>query len=316
MSAQNRSKFLAIVALILLSGILGYNWVIMKVAVKYANPVAFSALRTFFGAVTLFVVMLALQKPLQPKAVMGTFLLGLLQTSGFVGFATWALVSGGAGKTAVLVYTMPFWSLLFGWIALGERIRGVQWIAIAFGSLGLLFVLDPLHLNGGAFSKVLALLSGISWAASAIVAKKLHQTAKLDLLSLTAWQTLFGSIPLVAIALSTPSTPIVWSHAFIGALIYNVIPGTALSWLLWAYVLRQLSTGVAGLGTLATPIVGVLAAWLQLGERPGVADSIGIVLIAVALLVLSLQGLRQMRQAKLSIITDESPSISGSDSSI
>jgi drug/metabolite transporter (DMT)-like permease len=301
MSHQNRSNFFAIAALILLSGILGYNWVIVKVAIKYANPIEFSALRTFFGALTLFAVMIALRKPLQPKAVLGTFVLGLLQTSGFVGFATWALVSGGAGKTAVLVYTMPFWALLFGWIALGERIQGVQWIAIAFGSVGLLFILDPLHWNGGVFSKALALLSGISWAASAIVAKKLHQTAKLDLLSLTAWQTLFGSIPLVGIALSTPTTPIIWSNAFIGALIYNVILGTALSWMLWTYVLRQLSTGVAGLGTLATPIVGVLSAWIQLGERPGLVDSVGTMLIGAALLVLSLQGLRQMRRAKLSI---------------
>ncbi|KAM3096120.1 DMT family transporter [Phormidesmis sp. 146-12] len=304
MPDQNRSKFFAIAALILLSGILGYNWVIMKVAVRYADPIEFSALRTFFSALTLFAVLIVLKKPLQPKAVFGTFLLGLLQTSGFVGFATWALVSGGAGKTAVLVYTMPFWALLFGWVALGERIRGMQWIAVAFGSVGLLFILDPLHWNGSFFSKALALLSGISWAASAIVAKKLHQTGKLDLLSLTAWQTLFGSIPLVAIALSTPSAPIVWSNAFIGALIYNIIPGTALSWLLWTYVLRQLSTGVAGLGTLATPIVGVLSAWIQLGERPGVADSVGTTLIGAALLVLALQGLRQMRRAKLAITAE------------
>lgn len=299
MSERNHSQLFAVVALILLAGILGYNWVVMKVAVQYSNPIEFSALRTFLGSMTLFAVLIVLKKPLQPKAVWGTFLLGLLQTSGFVGFATWALVSGGAGKTAVLVYTMPFWSLLFGWIALGERIKGIRWLAIALGSVGLLFVLDPLHLNGSFYSKALALLSGISWAASAIVAKKLHQTAKLDLLSLTAWQTLFGSIPLVAIAFSTSSTPIVWSNEFIGALIYNVVPGTAVSWLLWTYVLRQLPTGAAGLGTLATPIVGVLSAWIQLGERPSAADSAGTMLIGAALLVLSMQGLRQMKQAKL-----------------
>jgi drug/metabolite transporter (DMT)-like permease len=49
-----------------------------------------------------------------------------LTTTGSVGFSTWALESGAAGKTAVLVYTMPFWVLLLAWPILAERIRGLQ----------------------------------------------------------------------------------------------------------------------------------------------------------------------------------------------
>ena len=41
-----------------------------------------------------------------------------------------ALVDGGPGKTSILVFTMPVWVLLMGWPALGERVRGLQWVAV------------------------------------------------------------------------------------------------------------------------------------------------------------------------------------------
>jgi drug/metabolite transporter (DMT)-like permease len=46
-------------------------------------------------------------------------------------FQTWALVEGGPGKTAVLIFTMPIWTLLLAWPILGERVRGKQWLAAA-----------------------------------------------------------------------------------------------------------------------------------------------------------------------------------------
>ncbi|MBD2021933.1 EamA family transporter, partial [Leptolyngbya sp. FACHB-36] len=179
------------------------------------------------------------------------------------------------------------------WVFLQERIRGLQWFAIGLSVVGLLFILEPLNMQGTIASKLLAMLAGVSWAAGSIVAKKLREKVELDLLSLTAWQTVFGAIPLVVIALLVPSQPIVWSAPFIGALVYNVIPGTAIAMLLWLFVLNRLSAGTAGLGMLMTPVVGVLAAWLQLGEQPGLTEAIGMVLILAALVLNSLQALRQ-----------------------
>jgi len=40
--------------------------------------------------------------------------------------------------------------------------------------------------------------------------------------------------------------------------------------LLWLYVLNRLSAGTAGLGVLLNPVIGVLAAWIQLGEKTNV----------------------------------------------
>lgn len=292
-SKPTSSQRSAVLALLAIAVLWGYNWVQMKVAVQYASPFTFAALRIVLGGVSLMLALLWMRKPLLPKEITGTFWLGVLQSAGVYGLATWALVSGGAGKTAILVYTMPFWTLLFAWVFLQERIRRLQWFAIGLSVVGLLFILEPLNMQGTIASKLLAMLAGVSWAAGSIVAKKLREKVELDLLSLTAWQTVFGAIPLVVIALLVPSQPIVWSAPFIGALIYNVIPGTAIAMLLWLFVLNRLSAGTAGLGMLMTPVVGVLAAWLQLGEQPGLAEAIGMVLILTALVLNSLQALRQ-----------------------
>ena len=73
---------------------------------------------------------------------------------------------------------------------------------------------------------------------------------------------------------------------------------TAFALLLWMYVLHNLPAGTAGLSSLAIPVVGVLSAWIQLGERPGTLEAIGMGLIVAALAVLSSRGLLSGRKAQ------------------
>lgn len=287
----------AALALVVLSLIWGYNWVVMKRVLEYVDPFDFSALRTVLGAATLFVVLAGLRRPLRPVALGPTFVLGALQTAAFTGLMQWALVSGAAGKTAVLVYTMPFWLLLFAWVGLGERIRGMQWLAVAAAGVGLVLILEPWAARGSPLASALALTAGATWAVSAVVAKRLRARIALDLLSLTAWQMLLGSLLLAAVALVLPAArPIQVNAYFIGALAFNALCGTGLAWLLWLYVLDKLPAGVAGLSSLSVPAVGVLSAWIELGERPSEAETAGMVLIAGALAMLSLIGIARQRR--------------------
>lgn len=284
----------AFIALFILAVLWGYNWVVMKDALAYAGAFQFGALRTFLGALCLLALLLVMRRPLRPREIPTLILLGVLQTSGFTGLIIWALVEGGAGKTAVLTYTMPFWVMVLAWPLLGEKIRGGQWLAVLFSVLGLLFILDPLHLGTGLFSMMLALLGGVCWALAVIVAKKLHQRAPdLDLLSLTAWQMLFGSLPIVAAALLIPAPPIDWTPQFIGAVIFNAVFCNALAWLLWLYALQRLAAGIASMTSMLAPVIGVLAAWVQLGEKPALYESIGMLLIGVALVIISILTIRR-----------------------
>jgi drug/metabolite transporter (DMT)-like permease len=74
---------------------------------------------------------------------------------------------------------------------------------------------------------------------------------------------------------------------------YNVFPGNALAWFLWLYILEKLPAGVAGVGSLAIPLVGVLSAWLQLGGKPVLFEAAGMLLIGLALLNLSIYALQR-----------------------
>ena len=303
---RRASPYLPVLALAVLTLVWGYNWVVMKIGLRYSQPFTFAALRTSLSAIGLFVLLPLMRKPLRPKAFGMTLLVGLLQTTGFVGMIMWALESGGAGKVVVLTYTMPFWLLLMAWVVLSERLHGFQWLAVALAFVGLLLILSPWQLRGVTTS-LIAVGAGFSWAASAVAIKVLHKQHKVDLLALTAWQMLLGSLPLILVAGLTYSRAPVWSASFIWALAFNVLPANAMAWVLWLYILRSMPAGNAGIGTLATPVIGVTAAWLQLGERPGLSEAIGMALVVVALCIITLTGVILGRRAAVSLLAQPLP---------
>lgn len=88
----------ALLGLIVLSLIWGYNWVMMKEALRFAAPFDFAALRTLPGALSLFAAMIWMKKPLAPVAPLRLLLLGLFQTAGFIALSSWALVAGARAR--------------------------------------------------------------------------------------------------------------------------------------------------------------------------------------------------------------------------
>jgi drug/metabolite transporter (DMT)-like permease len=285
-----RTRDLGILALVVLGPIWGYGWVATKVALDYSDALTFAALRVPVSAALLFLVMIVLRKPLRPPPLGYTILIGLLQTTLFVGLVITALHDAGAGKVSVLTYTMPFWLLLLAWIFLGERLRGVQWLAVGLAFAGLVLVVRPWDMDG-VVSGVLTVLGGLSWAASALVVKLLQRKHTVDVLSLTTWQMMFGSLPLIVLAVLTYSGGPEWTAGFVLGLAYTVVLANAVAWFLWLYALHALPAGAAGLGTLTIPVVGVFAAWIQLGEVPTLVEGIGMILIISALAVLATHGL-------------------------
>jgi drug/metabolite transporter (DMT)-like permease len=288
----------AIMAMITLSAIWGYNWVVMKECLRYASPFDFAALRTFIGAISLFTILILQRKSLQPKAMLMTIFLGLLSTTGCIGLVTLALYFGGVGKTAILVYTMPFWVLLLAWPLLSEHLSGAQWLAAILAFSGLVVILEPWNLKSSMLGNILAVLSGIAWAGSAIMTKIMWKKFTFDLISLTAWQMLFGCIPLIIIAIIVPAASVQWTAHFIVGLAFSSIISQALALILWFFILKNMSAGMASMGTLATPIIGMIAAAIQLGERPTLVEALGMILIIIGLTILTFQGILQYRDLR------------------
>jgi drug/metabolite transporter (DMT)-like permease len=283
-------RWLPPAALAVLSLIWGYTWVLAKQGLGYAPPFAFVAERCVGGALALLLVLKLRGRSLALPLPGKTLMIALAQVSGFMIFQTWALVEGGPGKTAVLIFTMPIWTLLMAWPFLGERIRGQQWIAAVCTLTGLLLIIEPWEMHGSLLSKVLGVLAALSWAIGTILIKRLRSKHAVDLLSLTAWQMALGAVPLVVLAFAVPERPTDWTGAYVGILAFMSIVSTALGWWLWLYILDRVPAWEASLSVLGTPVVAILSSRLVTGEEFKPLEVSGILLIGAGLALLSFLG--------------------------
>ena len=301
------ARWRPLAALILLAVIWGYNWVVMKKSLQYMGPFDFNAIRMVLGGVILLFFMRCQGMSVRPKAVPLTILLGLTQTAAGTGLILWALVSGGAGKTSILVYTMPFWILIFAWPVLSEKIRGLNWIPVVTAFAGMILLLEPWSLKSTLFSEILAVIAGMFWALGAIIIKVMQKRPDFDLVSVTAWQFVYGSIPLVMAALLVPQPSVQWTPYLIMALFYNTVLVCAFAFLLWTFIMKRLPAGVAGMGTLAVPVIGITASLIELGERPDTWETLGMMLILAAISILTALRFRENRRNVQSSRTDPEP---------
>lgn len=297
MTAFSRNRWQPVIALVVLSLIWGYTWVLAKQGLAYAPPFAFAAERCVGGALALFLALRLMGRPARLVAPWATLAIGLAQVTGFMAFQTWALVEGGPGKTAVLIFTMPIWTLLMAWPLLGERIRGPQWLAATSTLTGLMFIIEPWNLHASVLSELLGIMAAVSWAIGTILIKRLRARHEIDLLALTAWQMALGAIPLVVLALVVPERPTAWTASYMGILAFMSIGSTALCWWLWIYILDRVPAWEASLSVLGTPVVAILSSRLLLGEAFKATEISGIVLIGGGLALLSLLGWIASRRA-------------------
>ncbi|CAM5186440.1 Drug/metabolite transporter (DMT)-like permease OS=Castellaniella defragrans OX=75697 GN=HNR28_003381 PE=4 SV=1 [Castellaniella defragrans] len=166
-----RNERLALLALAAMAVVWGYNWVVMKKVMAFVGPLNFSAQRNLWAALLLLAFLMVTRRRMRIRAWSRVILLGVLQTAAFSGLIQLALLQGGVGKTSILVYTMPFWVIPMAWFAFGERVRGMQWPALALAAIGLVMILEPWHAQGSVLSEGLALGAGLSWALAMIVTK-------------------------------------------------------------------------------------------------------------------------------------------------
>jgi drug/metabolite transporter (DMT)-like permease len=300
-----RTTRLAVLALIVLALIWSYNWIVAKSALRYIGALDFAAWRCALGALLLLALLPLTGRSLKPPPWRPVFGVGLLQSAAMTGLSQLALVAGGAGKTAVLVYIMPFWMMAFAALLLGEKPHRLQYAAAAIAACGLALVIQPWALQGTPLSSLLAVAGGASWAAGAVIAKRAFRDHPIDLLCLTAWSMTVGAVILSALALATHDQPTIWSSPqLLLALAYNAVLATALAWILWLFILRSLPAAIAGLSTLMIPVLSVLQAFWLLGEYPDRLEGGGIVLILLALALLGAAGFWQTGRAALRRLVD------------
>ena len=287
---SRRGAWLALAVMVM---VWAYSWVIMKQVLDYAGPFDFAALRYGGGAVVLLIVLAVRRESLRPTPLKLTVAVGLCQTTAFQALSQWALVGGGAGHVSMLAYTMPFWVVLLAWWLLKDKPTPRHWLGLALAAAGLVCVMEPWHGLGSLHSSLLAVAGGFAWALGTVLSKRMFELHAPSPLSFTAWQMVFGAVALGVIALVVPSRPIAWTPAFIYGLTYSVVLASSLAWLLWLFVVRSLPTTVAGLSSLAVPVMAVVLGMFILDQYPDAFETAGIALIVAGLLAVSGAGRRR-----------------------
>ncbi|MEE1555883.1 MAG: EamA family transporter [Alphaproteobacteria bacterium] len=190
-----------------------------------------------------------------------------------------------AGRTSVIVYTMPLWASIFAHFLLGERLTRARFAALCLGLVGLVVLIwqDLSHLRNAPVGAGLTLFAAILFALGVVWMKR--RAWQNDPTVLAGWQLLIGAVPVTIIwSLSDATLSLSsLSRESWTAIVYLVVIANALAYFSWFRGIAAFPATVTGIGAMAVPIVGVMAsAWL-LDEKLGWREWLALALIISAL---------------------------------
>lgn len=281
----------AIVLIIAISLLWGFNWPAMKIAVGEVTPWTFRVICVVVAGISLLLLArLNGERLLPPRRVwLALTLMSVVHVSFWHMLTAMALTTIGGGRAAILAFTMPLWATLLSVLVLRERPGWRQISALGLGLLGILLLLLPEFGRSGGLpiGYLFMILSAIVWAIGT-VAQKLRQW-EIGVLALSGWQLIIGGIPIVLIWLVLEPSPDLSGVTPLGALAIAYVVFVALVFCFSSYVrlVSILPANIAAISMLAIPVVGLWSSALLLGEPVGMADvlALGLVLAALALVL-------------------------------
>jgi drug/metabolite transporter (DMT)-like permease len=194
-----------------------------------------------------------------------------------------------AARGVVFLYTAPFFTALGAHLLLpGERMnmRQATGLLIAFGGVAATFAEGLFYGHGGSITgDLMCLVGGAMWGLSTVAVRASRPLARSPSSKLLFLQ-LAGSAPLLLLGawalgehVHLPDVaPIAW-----GGLFYQTVVVAFISYLVWFRLILIYPVGrVAGF-TFLTPLFGILAGALLLGEHVSPALLVGLAAIAVGM---------------------------------
>ncbi len=280
--------------LVILALFWGFNWPILKIALREAPVFWFRTVCAWGGATGLILIALASRTPLKvprqdwPRLT----LVALLSIAGWNAFSGYGVLHLPAGRASMLGYTMPLWLVILSVTWLGEKLTLVVVAGIMLGLAGVLLLIGE---DMGAFVRApvgtLCMLGAAgTWALGVAMIKK--KPFKLVPVVQTAWMMVIGGFPTAFLALAYESAlpPAMSVEAWL-AIAYNVLVAGVLCYGAFYKLVGMVPASITGISSLVVPVVGVLTGMFFLGEVPTWSDWTALALIVSALgVVLVLPG--------------------------
>ena len=260
----------------------GINFVIIHVGLASFPPLLFAGLR--FTLLVFPAIFFVRRPPVRLRWLLGV---GLFMSTGQFALLFVAMNTGmPAGLASLVLQLQALFTIALAMLFLGERPRRMQLAGagVAVGGIALIGA-------GRAHSVPLgALLLCIAAAASWGIGNICNRQAKSpDAFALLVWSSLVAPLPLFALSLIFEG-PHRIAHALghltpggVLSLLYVVIISTAFGFGAWTWLLRRHPASRVAPFTLLVPPVGIAAAWVALGERPGAAELAGALVVLVGL---------------------------------
>ena len=267
----------------------GTNFVAMKLGLRELTPFQLGAGRYLFAFLPLA---LFVRRPRLPVRWM--LLYGLFQGVGQFGLLFLALRAGmSAALAPVMLQMQVFFTALFGFVLLGERVSRPLQAAMAIAALGLACFCADFFGRGASSVTVIGLAltvaSGAMWGASNIVVRRIRDIAPdFDVLSFMVWSSLVAVPPfvLLSLAFDPPGTRWDWRGLSLtgwASLAYLGWFATILGYAMWTGLLKRHPANRVAPFSLAVPPVGIAAGMLGLGDHVTAWQWAGIVLIVLSL---------------------------------
>jgi drug/metabolite transporter (DMT)-like permease len=264
----------------------GFNWPVTKYLLSELPPLTMRGSCGVIGAILLALLAVVSGQSLRvPRELWGRLVL-----AAFLNVACWMALMGlallylPASEAALIAYTMPIWASILAWPVLGERPNLLRVISLVMAFAGLAAIMGG---NGLAASVaklpgiIMALVGAFGFATGTVLAKKLP--LNLPPLSAAAWQIGIGCLPVAIVGLLVENADIArvsnlgWILIF-----YSTVIQFCIAYVSWFAALARLPASVAAIGTMAVPVIGVVASAVALHEPLGIGQ--------IAALVFTLAG--------------------------
>jgi drug/metabolite transporter (DMT)-like permease len=269
----------------------GLNWPMMKLALAEVPPWTFRSLCLMVGGSALLALTRASGAPVSiPRGRLGALaLVAVFNITGWHLFSAYAVLNTGAGRAAIIGYTMPLWASVLGIWVLHTRPTARQGAALllGMGALVLLMAKDFGAVGATPTGALLMLGAAICWAIGTVLVKKFAWEG-LAVTALTGWQQLIGGLPIVigwSLLEPVPDLGTLSLPAAIG-LAYAVFVAMIFCQTAYFKLLSLLPAHVAAISVLPVPVVGVVSSALLLGEPVGPAEVAALTLVVSGLFLL------------------------------
>jgi len=268
----------------------GTSWPAMRTVFLEMPVWQFRAITCSLGGVALLVIAHLSSGPVR---LARRDWLPLLLASVF-NMTVWHVGSGyglkmiGAGHAAVVCYTLPVWTALLSPFFLNERLtpRVFVGLVLGMGAVAVLASHDFAALGANPLGLVFVLAAAISWAIGTILIKR--RAWSVGMSALAGWQLLMASVPITVMALATESFTLHRaSNAALISGVYILVVGVILGYAVWFKVVSLFPATVASIGSLVTPVIGMLSSAILLSEPLGWREgaALALVLSAVAIVI-------------------------------